>query len=112
MVLPNIDVGRDTEEKYLYINSLIHAIFTYLFKSTITKRRSQHTAARILCRSFTLKQLKQLGLKDLPKVPTWLQERGINPRPFGRKSANLPNEPSCTPHISYHHYHRACMHLQ
>ena len=52
--------------------------------------RGASDTARILCRSFTPKRNKQLRVKDLPKVPTWRQERDSKPRPSSRKASSLP----------------------
>jgi len=76
-----------------FIHSFIRAFLQRLFKSTTNQRRSLH---------------RQLRLKDLPKVPTWLLERESNLRPVGRKAPNLPmshNAPTmyC---VVYRHLHR------
>src|SRR6218665_3629767 len=72
-----------------------------LFKFTIVLREAPDT--RILCRSFMPKRHRQQQVKDLPKVPMWLQERDSNPRPFGRKATNLPmSHPAHNTYTSLH----------
>ena len=63
--------------------SFIPDIFIHLFKST--------TAQHWYCvRVNTPKGYRQLWVKDLPIVPTWLLEYDLNLRPSGRKAPNLP----------------------
>jgi len=42
------------------------------------------------CRSFMPKRLRQLRVKDLPKVPTWRLKRDLNSKPLGWKASNQP----------------------
>src|SRR6218665_2571630 len=53
--------------------------------STHRRSRLQHRYCVI-----TLKRYRQLQMKYLPKVPTWLLESDSNLRPFGRIASNLP----------------------
>jgi len=56
-------------------SALIHSGHFYSASPSPLLLRSAQDTAQILCRSFTLKRHRQLQVKDLPKVPTWRQER-------------------------------------
>jgi len=71
-------------------HSFIHSGYFYSASLSPLLVRGAPNTVRILCRSFTPKRQRQLQVKDLPNGPTWLPERGKNPRPFGRKATNLP----------------------
>src|SRR6218665_2690922 len=73
-------------------STYIHSGYFYSASSSpvLTVLRGAPDTAWILCWSFTLKRHRQLRVKDLPNVPACRPERESNPRPFGRKSANLP----------------------
>ena len=71
-------------------STFIHSGYFYSASSSALLHRGASDTARILCRSVTPKRHRQLRVKDLPKVPTWLLERDSNPRPSGRKATNLP----------------------
>ena len=97
--------------RFLYINSLIHSGYFYSASSSPPLLGGASDTARIMCRSFTPKRHRQLRVKDLVKVPTWLLERDSNPRPFRRNATNLPM--SHHAHINFYlgieilwcHYH-------
>src|SRR6218665_3703754 len=72
------------------INSFIHSGYFYSASSRTLLLRGAPDTAWILCQSFTPKSHRQLQVKDLPRVPTWLLEQDSNPRPFERKATNLP----------------------
>ena len=55
--------------------------WTPLSSSPLLHRGAPDTV-RILCRSFTLKSYGQLRVKDLPKVPTWLE---LDSYPFDKR---------------------------
>jgi len=54
---------------------MIHSGHSYSASSSPLLLRGTPDTARILCRNFTLKRHRQLWVKDLPKVPTWLLQR-------------------------------------
>src|SRR6218665_885601 len=62
-------------------NSFIHSDHFYSTSSSPLPLRNAPDAARILCRSFTLKRHRELQVKDWSKVPKWWLERDSNPRP-------------------------------
>src|SRR6218665_1205226 len=68
--------------------SFIHSGYFYSTFSNALLLRGTPDTALILCQNFTPNW--QLRVKDLPKVPAWQLERDSNPRPFGRKTSNLP----------------------
>src|SRR6218665_1904912 len=68
-----------------------------LFRSTTTQRRSSHSADTVS--KFDAAAPQATACEELAQGPyTWRLEQESNPRPFGRKATNLPNEPPCTPH--------------
>jgi len=71
------EIRRD----FKFIHSFIHSDHFYSAFSSPLLLRSAPDAARILCRSFTLKRHRQLRVKDLPKVPKWQLERDSNQQP-------------------------------
>src|SRR6218665_1663857 len=73
-----------------FFHSFIHSGHIYSASSSPLLFRGDPDTARILCRSFAPRRHKQLRVKDLPKVPTWLLERDSNPRPSGRQLSTLP----------------------
>src|SRR6218665_1678652 len=76
---------------HVYMCAFIHSGYFYSASSSPLKLRgAPDTAQTQPCRSFAPKRPVQLRVKDLSKVPTWLLERYSNPRPFGRKAANIP----------------------
>src|SRR6218665_2666696 len=86
--------GKRASLRFLFIHSLlfsfIHSGYFYSASASPVLLRGTPDTARILCRSFTSKRHRQLRVRDLPKVYTWWLKRDLNPRPFGRKAANLP----------------------
>src|SRR6218665_3836687 len=76
-------------ECFSYDNSFIHSGYFYSASSSPLLLRSAPVKARMLCRSFMLKRHRQLRVKDLTKVPTWLLERDSNPRPSDQKASTL-----------------------
>ena len=69
------------------VDSFIHSGYFYRASLSPLLLRSAPDTARILCQSFTKRQLR---VKHLPKVLTWPLERDSNWRSFGRKAPNLP----------------------
>src|SRR6218665_225892 len=84
-----------------FIHSFIQAIYIAPLKSattqkcsrlyqctdTVPEKRSQHI-------TDTPKRHRQMPVKDLPKIPTWWQERDSNPHPpEGFDSTNAPPGP-------------------
>jgi len=57
----------------------IHSFYFYSAPSSPLLLRGVPDTAQILCRSFLPKRLRQLRVKDLPKVPAWRLERDSNP---------------------------------
>ena len=70
--------------------SIFHSGHFYSASSSGLLFRGAPDTVQIPYRSFTPKRQRQLLVKDFPKVPKWRLERASNPRPFGRKAANLP----------------------
>ena len=68
----------------------IYSGYFYSASSSPLLFRGAPNSARILYRSFTPKRHRQLWVKDLYKVSTWRLKRDSNPRPFGRKTSNIP----------------------
>src|SRR6218665_282903 len=75
---------------YSFIHSFIHTGYFHSASSSPLLLRGAPDTARIPSQSFTPKRHRQLQVKDLSKDPTWRLERGSNPRPFKRKTTNLP----------------------
>ena len=75
----------------LSVCSIFHLFGLFLQRlfSPLLLRGAPDTA-RILCRSFTPKRLRQLQVKDLSKVSALRLERDSNPRPLGRRALYLP----------------------
>src|SRR6218665_841362 len=73
-----------------FSNSFIHSGYFYSASSSPLLLRSAPDTSRIPCQSLTPKRLRQLRVKDLPKVPTWRLKRESNPLPFRRKTSNRP----------------------
>src|SRR6218665_886301 len=71
------------------IHSFIHLAISIAPLQVFYYSEALPTTARILYRSFTPKRHRQLQVKDLPKVLTWL-ERESTPRPSGLKSSPQP----------------------
>ena len=80
--------------------NLIHSDYFYSDCSTPLLLRGAPDTAWTLCRSFTPKHHRQLGVKDLPKVPMW--QLDSNTRPFGRKATNLPMSYNAPQLFMYH----------
>ena len=68
----------------------MHSGYLYSASSSPLLLSVAPDTARILCRNFKPKRLRQLWVKDLHKVPTWRLEWELNPWPFGRKALTLP----------------------
>ena len=64
--------------------SFIHSGYFYSASSSPQLLRCVPDTARILCRIFMPKRLRQLLAKDVPKIPKWRLERESNARPLGR----------------------------
>src|SRR6218665_3614877 len=72
---------------YTTVDSFKHSGYFLSASSSSLLPRGASDTARILCRSFTPKRHRQL----------WRLERDSSPRPFGRKTSNLPMNHSALP---------------
>ena len=89
----NFKFSRQISEKSLFFRQFHKKLDSPGKNDTPTPRidayvRGAPDTARILSRSFTPKEHRQLRVKDLPKIRRL--ERDSNLRPFGRKAPNLP----------------------
>ena len=74
---------------YCFCIVLYFSIYIALLKAWAFQKRSRLHHWYCIGAN-TLKDYRQLRVKDLPKVPTWRLNWNSNLRLFGRKAANLP----------------------
>ena len=87
-------ISANTRSFPVYISGLfIHSGHFYSASSSPILLRGAPDTARILCWSLMPKCNRQVQAKNLPKVPTWWLERGLNSRPFGRRASTPTIEP-------------------